>query len=127
MAWIEAHQGLARHPKTRRLARLLNLPLPTVIGHLFLLWWWALDYAQDGNLGKFCADDISDAVDYKGDSSELVSALTTAGFIDSNVEWRNQSRRNLDTDRLKKEQAALYEQYLKPPQVTRVFKIKEAN
>ena len=84
MAWIEAHQGLARHPKTRRLARLLNLPLPTVIGHLFLLWWWALDYAQDGNLGKFCADDISDAVDYKGDSSELVEALTTAGFIDSN-------------------------------------------
>ena len=41
------------------------------------------------------------------------------------VEWRNQSRRNLDTDRLKKEQTALYEQYLKPPQVTRVFKIKE--
>lgn len=34
------------------------------------------------------------------------------------VEWKNQSRRNLDTDRLKKEQAALYEQYLKTPQVT---------
>ena len=43
------------------------------------------------------------------------------------VEWKNQSRRNLDTDRLKKEQAALYEQYLKPAQTTRVFKIKEVN
>lgn len=41
------------------------------------------------------------------------------------VEWKNQSRRNLDMDKFKKEQAALYEQYLKPPQVTRVFKIKE--
>lgn len=45
------------------------------------------------------------------------------GYI---IEWKNQTRQTLDTQRLKKEQAEIYQQYLKPVQTVRVFKIKEA-
>jgi putative phage-type endonuclease len=44
------------------------------------------------------------------------------GYI---VEWKNQIRQTLDTKRLKKEQAEIYTNYLKPTQTVRVFKIKE--
>lgn len=43
------------------------------------------------------------------------------------VEWKNQPRRNLDTNRLKKEQPEIYQQYLKPANNVRVFKIKEVS
>ncbi len=41
------------------------------------------------------------------------------------VEWKNQVRQTLDTKRLKKEQAEIYANYLKPAQTVRIFKIKE--
>lgn len=41
------------------------------------------------------------------------------------VEWKNQVRQTLDTARLKKEQAEIYQQYLKPAQTVRMFKIVE--
>jgi len=44
------------------------------------------------------------------------------GYI---VEWKNQVRQSLDTKLLKKEQPEIYQQYLKPAQVVRMFKIKE--
>ena len=53
MAWIESHQELANHPKTKRFKRALGISTPQAIGHLHLLWWWALDYAQDGSLAAF--------------------------------------------------------------------------
>ena len=43
------------------------------------------------------------------------------------VEWKNQTRQALDTTRLKKEQAEIYANYLKPAQTVRVFKIKEVS
>jgi len=61
---------------------------------------------------------------------ELQLALADAeigrarGYI---VEWKNQVRQTLDTQRLKKEQAEIYQQYLKPAQTVRVFKIKEVS
>jgi hypothetical protein len=45
MAWIEAHQELAHHPKIRRLARELGVPKAQAIGHLLMLWLWAVSYA----------------------------------------------------------------------------------
>ncbi len=46
------------------------------------------------------------------------------GYI---VEWKNQVRQTLDTARLKKEQVEIYQQYLKPAQTVRMFKIKEVS
>ena len=41
------------------------------------------------------------------------------------VSWRNKTRQNLDTARLRQEKPDVYNAYLKPPQVIREFRIKE--
>lgn len=82
MAWIESHQELARHPKTKKIARTLGISLPAAVGHLHFFWWWAMDYAQDGDLSKYDNDDLADACGWEGDSSALTSALIDSGFID---------------------------------------------
>lgn len=82
MAWIESHQELAAHPKTRRFARALGITVPAAIGHLHLLWWWALDYAQDGDLGRFEPAEIAEACMWDGDAGMLVTALGGGGWID---------------------------------------------
>lgn len=82
MAWIESHQELARHPKTKRLARLLGIGIPAAIGHLHLLWWWALDFAQDGDLSRHEIEDIEDAALWDAGPGVLVRALLVAGFLD---------------------------------------------
>lgn len=88
MAYIESHQELARHPKTKKAARKLGISIPTMIGHLHLLWWWCVDYAEDGNLTKFDAEDIAEAALWEGDAETFLEALVAcgtgggAGFID---------------------------------------------
>ena len=79
MAWLEAHQELPRHPKTKRFARMLKISIPQAVGHLFLLWWWALDYAENGDLSKYDAYDIADAVQWDGDPEEFLSAMIECG------------------------------------------------
>ena len=81
--WIESHQDLARHPKTKRLARALGVSKATAIGHLHLLWWWALSYAYDGQrVPPYDEADIADAVAWDGDPADLVEALVAAGFFE---------------------------------------------
>ena len=63
MAWIEAHQTLNNHPKLKRAARLAGVEQVAMIGYLMRLWWWCLDYAQDGIVTPYSPDDIEDAVD----------------------------------------------------------------
>lgn len=82
------HQKLARHPKLKRLARGLGISEPTAIGHLFLLWSWAMDYALHGDLSDFDDTDIALAMGWDGDPGVLVEALLScggkggAGFLD---------------------------------------------
>lgn len=75
MAWIESHQSLRKHPKVIRAARYLGIHKLTMIGHMHCLWWWALDYAQDGDLAPFADDDIAEAAEWEGDASKFVFAL----------------------------------------------------
>jgi hypothetical protein len=79
MAWIESHQTLARHPKARRAAALLGISLPQLIGHLHLLWWWAHDYAPDGDLSSFAAGELAEAALWEGDAAAFVAALLDCG------------------------------------------------
>lgn len=83
MAWIESNQEVGRHPKTKKLARLLAVSLPETVGYLHYLWWWALDFAQNGDLSRFEAADIADAVMWEGEPEQFVSALAEAGFADN--------------------------------------------
>lgn len=82
MAWIESHQELGRHPKTKRLARLLGVSIPAAVGHLHFLWWWALDFAPDGVLEKYDKYDIAEAMAWDDDEDKLVAALLDCGYID---------------------------------------------
>ena len=83
MAWIELHQSLISHPKTKRLARRLGLPIPAAVGYLACLWCWCLEYAQDGNLSRYDAEELADAAMYQGNDSEgFVIALVEAGFLE---------------------------------------------
>lgn len=59
MTWIESHQSLGDHPKTARAAEALKISHPQVVGHLHYLWWWALEYAPDGNLKGYTAAQIA--------------------------------------------------------------------
>lgn len=86
MAWIESHQTLAGHPKTRKLAHLLGVSKPTAIGHLHCLWWWALDYAPEGDLSRYDALDIALGAEWEDDAGTLVDALVTVGFLDQDVD-----------------------------------------
>ena len=88
MAWIELHQSLTTHKKTRRLARALGLGvpdgIPQTIGHLCLFWLWCVDGAEDGNLDDLDAQDIADAAGWTGDPDVFMEAMIAAGFIDKN-------------------------------------------
>lgn len=82
MAWLEAHQDLRDHPKTKRAARALGISRPQMIGHLLCLWWWCLDYAEDGNLTDFDNADIADAAEWEGEPDDFVHALLHCGPAD---------------------------------------------
>lgn len=77
--WIESHESVRNHPKTRHLSRALGVGIPQVIGHLHLLWWWCLQYARDGDLTDYDAGDIADGAEWDGDADTFVEALLTAG------------------------------------------------
>lgn len=84
MAWIESHQELRHHYKTKRLARELNVTVAAAVGHLHFLWWWAIDFAPDGDLTKFDDYEIADAIGYEGEEPfKAKAALISAGFLDS--------------------------------------------
>lgn len=91
MAWIQSYQDLGRHPKTGRLARTLGISRPAAIGHLHLLWWWALDYAKDGDLAAYDAGEIADACMWDQDADAFVEALVASGWLDADASgehWR---------------------------------------
>ena len=75
MAWIESHQDLDDHPKTRKAAQLLGLSIPAMVGHLHILWHWALKYAQDGDLTDYSESDIALGARWDGDGGRFVRAL----------------------------------------------------
>jgi hypothetical protein len=102
MAWIESHQELARHPKTRKLARKLDISIPAAVGHLHFVWWWAMDYAEDGDLSRYEAADVAEAAMWEGDPDQFIIALTEAGFLEDDGtihDWWEYAGRLIDTRR----------------------------
>ena len=89
MSWIFSHQELREHPKLKRFAYLLGVNRREAIGMLHCLWWWALDYAPDGDLSEYTALEIAEACDWPGeDPNALIDALVncrvrgSAGFLE---------------------------------------------
>ena len=80
MAWYEAHQTMAKHPKTLKLARLLKVDRRYAVGLLHDLFAWALDVAgKQGELPGLLREDIAAALDFSGKRGvEVVDALAEA-------------------------------------------------
>lgn len=80
MAWIKSDQSLANHPKLILLARELGISKVQALGHLHLLWYWVLEYADDGEL-KYL-DLLPDACEWTEDPNDFLNALIKYEFID---------------------------------------------
>ena len=86
--WLEAHQELPQHPKTKRLARILGISIRETVGSLYMFWGWAMEYAKDGDLSDYEATVIADAVQWEGDPDTFLNAMidcgpgSKSGFID---------------------------------------------
>lgn len=111
MAWIESHQSLGRHPKLKRLAKLLDVSLPTAVGHLHYLWWWALDFAESGDLSNFTPEELAAEALWEGDPQRFVGSLREAGFLDANGQlhdWDEYTGRLVDKRQTNRERQRAY-------------------
>lgn len=96
MDWIKSYRQLARHPKIKRLARALYIPEPAALGHLHLLWYWAVDFAPDGDISKFDAEAIAygaawEPADYDENRHNekpdaFLVALVDTGWVDEQAD-----------------------------------------
>lgn len=88
MTWIASHGNLAQHPKTRKLARRLDISIPEAMGHLHCLWHWSLEHAFDGDLSGYEPEDIAIGAMWEGDPDDFLKALIEAkgrsgvGFVE---------------------------------------------
>ncbi len=57
--------GTTTHPKFRRLQKQLKLPQYAAAGLLEMLWAMAAQYADDGDISRFSAQEIADYCDWK--------------------------------------------------------------
>ncbi|MGN7760483.1 hypothetical protein [Paenibacillus sp. 22594] len=79
--WIKSYQATDRDPITRRFCRSTGLNTPAAVGTLHMLWWWVLDWAQDGDISKYHDIDIAEAVNFEGEPKVLMRALIDAGYV----------------------------------------------
>lgn len=86
MAWIEVHQTLPSHRKIKALKRELKIKTPQAVGHMVMLWLWAIDNAPDGDLSSIDPDDIAEASEWPKSGSVFVEAMIHAGFLDENMQ-----------------------------------------
>ena len=72
----------------KRLCRLLDIPLYQGIGILEALWHLTAREAYRGDVGKLTDDDIALGIDWRGEASILIDALSKSGWLDSHPEHR---------------------------------------
>ncbi len=74
-----AKRGTLEHPKTKRLARELQMPVWAALGLLEAIWHWVSRYAPTGVL---TAEDIADLCDTIRFDGNLAESLTKSGWLD---------------------------------------------
>jgi hypothetical protein len=85
MAWVESHTVLGRHRKVVLLADFLKVEIPSMVGHLHLLWHAVLEQQEDGDLSQWSDSVIAHAAMWKGDAPTFVTALRQYGWIDGSL------------------------------------------
>ena len=84
MAWFEAYETMAKHPKTLKLARLLGVDRRYAVGLLHDLFSWGLSAAgKYGELRGLTAEDIASALELpKRKGLAAVQALQDSGYLE---------------------------------------------
>ena len=85
--WLPIDQGLANHRKVWHLERLLQIPVPQIVGHLLLMWLWALDSAEDGRVYGEDSWTLEKAAGWTGEPGAFVAALITAHLVDQDADY----------------------------------------
>jgi len=105
---------------------LLDVPVTQAVGLLHCMWWWAMDFAQDGDLSKYDAGHIERGAMWDGQRGAFFDAAVAVGFIDTEPvrihDWTDYAgrlieRRKADADR--KRQGRRTESAGRPPDVLR--------
>jgi len=81
MAWIESHTVLEEHPKVREIAKILNIEVVVLIGHLHCFWHRVLELREDGDITQWTEQDISYYARWNGDANLFYNSLLNR-FID---------------------------------------------
>lgn len=78
--WVPIDQQMRDGTEMIKWRHLTGLPTPTLLGHLTLLWLWALDNAPDGRLPSegFI---IAAAMQWPGDADTLIHDLIASGLV----------------------------------------------
>lgn len=82
--WIPIYLNLPGHPKFKKLRRELETNDLVLIGHLFFLWRWVLEYHEDGVIRKSNRDEIAEECRWEGESEMFVNALVSTGWLKEN-------------------------------------------
>jgi len=82
VAWIESHQELENHPKLMKLCSISGMSTDEAIGRLHRLWWWALKYAEDGDLSKYEPSQILVGLNSNIDPEKFFKMLKDTNFIE---------------------------------------------
>lgn len=83
-----ALRGTLTHRKTRRLARILGIPVPCALGILEALWHVTAEQQPDGGIGRIENRDIAEEMFYDEDPEFLVNALIESGWLDTHETCR---------------------------------------
>lgn len=75
-------RGTTRHPKLLDLCSQLHCYRPTAIGYLTLLWEFAAEYAQPGDVGRYGEKRLEAACGWRGKRGELIRAMYHSGWLD---------------------------------------------
>lgn len=78
--------GTLNHLKTKRLKRILGIPLYQVIGILETLWAVTAECTWDGGIGKYSDEEIAAALEWEGDTEKLIAGLVESGWLDKEGE-----------------------------------------
>lgn len=81
-------RGTIDHPKTMRLARLLDIERWGAVGILESLWHFTARHAMRGDIGRWPNDEIAEGIGWKGDPDTLVDALVSARWLDADNSHR---------------------------------------
>lgn len=78
--WFKHFETLHDHPKTLKLADLLNKPPYAAVGICSMIWEWAVSHSDDG-LMENSTRTLGRIVGYEGKHEDVYDALLKSGFL----------------------------------------------